>query len=802
MNINQSVMAFLMISIILISPAVAQYQIPIPSQQYIPSPQPSIDTQIQQQQALQNSLIQQSLQQQSMLTQQQSLSSQQNGLAMPMGQNPPINTPSGYRNNVAGSAGSIIAPGLAVQFLETSYYLKDVAFVTGDIGWAVGAPHWSSSDKMFHGTILKTIDGGKTWTPQEAETTETLCAVFFLDNNQGWAAGTNGAFLHTIDGGDHWVLQNVNTSEEFRGLAFTDSMNGWATSTMPIHKDWRGKDDDWIASIWHTTDGGLTWRRQALPDNVSILNRIDFIDPMIGWAVGVKRTGTDGIDILHSGVIYFTDDGGETWKEQYSSGEQVTLTAVDFIDISNGWVAGFPSSSTLQGGFVYHTTDGGRTWNRQEPGGFDEPLWDIQFIDKNRGYATGTDYISAWGPPVWRTTDGGETWTKIRMKEGDSIMAEGFFALAIVGDRVVLVGDHDLIARSERAWGPCPETSSSGETCYNCDCLFKQHYISTHYILHDLFFADNESGWAVGSLSNEPGFWGQVILHTSDGGNTWMTQYKDAPSLDELFSYHRLDSVSFIDSKNGWAVGTSKTISREHKGAIMHTKDGGMTWENEGSNLYDQWDLEFFDVEFLNDKEGWALATKRFPSQNIFLAHTLDGGNHWNWVDTGIQGNLAIGFAFVQGDLQLIGKDIWAAGGLGTVIHSSDGGATWTKQKLSCSYPTCPLRTFAIASLNTSNGWLAGEKLFSTDNGGESWNQMNPGVEGDVQDIQVLDNHSIWMVGEKGLIERSIDGGQTWQNIPLGANLDLLGLFFIDPEHGWIAGDRGIILRYSSNNSK
>jgi hypothetical protein len=57
MNTKQSIIAFLIFSLILISPAIAQYQIPIPSPQYIPSPQPSIDAQMQQQQALQNSLI-------------------------------------------------------------------------------------------------------------------------------------------------------------------------------------------------------------------------------------------------------------------------------------------------------------------------------------------------------------------------------------------------------------------------------------------------------------------------------------------------------------------------------------------------------------------------------------------------------------------------------------------------------------------------------------------------------------------------------------------------------------------------
>jgi photosystem II stability/assembly factor-like uncharacterized protein len=261
---------------------------------------------------------------------------------MPAGQTTPINTTLEPHCPDSGSTVPSLMAGLTLQFLETSYYLKDVAFIAEDTGWAVGASHWNSSDKMFRGTILKTMDEGNTWIPQDAGTIETLRAVFFLDKNLGWAAGTNGTMLCIIDGGDHWAPQHVNTSEEFRGLAFTDSRNGWATSTAPIHKDWLGNDDDWIASIWHISDGGLTWNRQALPENVSILNRIDFVDSKTGWVVGAKRVGKNGIDILHSAAIYFTNNGGETWREQYSPDGHVTLTAVDFIDASNGWVTGFP----------------------------------------------------------------------------------------------------------------------------------------------------------------------------------------------------------------------------------------------------------------------------------------------------------------------------------------------------------------------------------------------------------------------------------------------------------------------------
>jgi photosystem II stability/assembly factor-like uncharacterized protein len=817
---NKEISIIILLIILLMSLTVAQYQ---PSPQPTPTPQPAVG--LQQQQSLQQSLIQQSLQQQSQLVQQQVLLAQQQDpsitpltdsqIGQVSGADQSLSAPLDHEDQIEGSPARLSDPQLTLQFMETSYYLKDVAFLTKDLGWAVGEPHWSQSEKWFFGTIIKTTDGGLSWTAQDAGVAETFNAVFFIDPDLGWVAGTNGTILHTSDGGAHWTLQKVNTSDEFRGLAFSDTQNGWAAAVRPIHQDWLGEDDDWTASIWHTSNGGRNWTRQTLPENVSLLGRIDFVDSATGWAVGSKRLEEEDIRIRHAGVVYSTTDGGMTWKEQYSPGVDITLTAVDFVDVSTGWAAGFPTSSSLDGGFVFHTSDGGMTWERQEPGGFFDNLWDIQFIDEERGYTVGFNYIAAWGPPVYRTQDGGATWTKIRMDEANPLsvlMPEGFFALALVEDQAVLVGDHDLVGRSSRAWDACPEVVAPGETCYNCDCLFEQSYINRHYLLHDIFFVDNESGWAAGSVSSVPNLWGQVILHTSDGGKTWQVQYENQPPSDDLFSYHRLCSIYFVDRQNGWAVGTSETRwdqslppagNWQHEGAILHTTDGGKTWKDQSGDLYDQWDLEFFAVKFLDEKDGWALATKRFPSQNIFLSHTTDGGEHWSWVDTGIPGTMAVGYALVQGDLEVVDRNnIWAAGGLGEVVHSQDGGVTWRKQNLSCGYPSCPIRCFALAFHDNRSGWLAGEMLFSTTNGGDNWDpaNMDERGEGDIQDMQFLDYKNGWMVGVDGLVKKTSDGGQSWRDVEIGIPLDLRGLFLLDEDEGWFVGDYGIIIKAESRS--
>ena len=199
------------------------------------------------------------------------------------------------------------------QFEETSYYLKDIDFISANVGWAVGAPHWDQVTKVYTGTIVKTTDGGVTWTPQPAGVAETLRNVKFVDANNGWTVGTNGTILHTADGGAHWTRQAVASTDEFRGVAFVSTTQGWATSFHATHYDYRGEADNWQGSVWHTTDGGTIWRAQNLPPNASLLNRVKFIDAQHGWIVGVKYTGNDQYGRpQHAGVVYRTTNGGQT----------------------------------------------------------------------------------------------------------------------------------------------------------------------------------------------------------------------------------------------------------------------------------------------------------------------------------------------------------------------------------------------------------------------------------------------------------------------------------------------------------
>ena len=90
--------------------------------------------------------------------------------------------------------------------------LNAVAVLDSDTVTVVGAA----------GTILRTTDGGATWTLQTSGTTNALNAVSFVDAKTGTAVGVRGTIVRTTDGGATWTPQTSGTTETLNGVSFVD----------------------------------------------------------------------------------------------------------------------------------------------------------------------------------------------------------------------------------------------------------------------------------------------------------------------------------------------------------------------------------------------------------------------------------------------------------------------------------------------------------------------------------------------------------------------------------------------------
>jgi uncharacterized protein (TIGR03437 family) len=693
---------------------------------------------------------------------------------------------------LAASASAADLPPLIRQFEEGTRNLNAVALVDDNNGWAVGDPHWDQATRQVKGTIIKTTDGGVTWSNQDPGGTDALNGLFFLNASQGWVVGDNGAILHTTDGGAHWTRQPASTGYNFHSVAFTDGSNGWAAGDAPIQyygfNEWRFTD--WQAGIWHTTDGGQTWSPQTVPASAALLARIVFTGANTGFAAGSKQNGFDqNGDPALLGAIYGTTDGGRTWNEIQATFVEFTFTSLYFTDASNGWASGFPASSLYSGACTYQTADGGKTWKSQKLGAYDQRVRDIHMLDANRGYAVGASGIGF----LWRTLDGGATWTEIGLPDANSTADVGYWGLAATANRVLIVGDRDFTAYSPHPWDACTSSNSS------CSTLFTEAYISPQYVFHDVFFADRNNGWAAGTRSFSAQVWGQEIFRTADGGNTWQSQYEDAPASTGGPVSHWLDSICFTDPLRGWAVGTSRQGSdNKSHNSILHTADGGVTWKEQGTELYAGYPLEFTKVQFLDSQNGWALAKMKFPSDDVFLAHTTNGGALWSWVDTGIASYSP------PGGMRFADSQHGCFSAWGIAACTSDGGAHWTRSAVACPYSSCIIDCNTIAFPDALHGWSAGtNQLYQTSDGGAHWSMNTPkSMSNDTfEAIQFPDSSHGWLSGEGGILFQTADAGATWQPVNAGTSVNLRGLSFPDAQHGWIVGDFGTILSYSGDRT-
>jgi hypothetical protein len=112
-------------------------------------------------------------------------------------------------------------PMASISFIDVatgvSANLYGIDFINENIGFVVGAG----------GLVLKTTNGGTTWTATYP-TTNDLHAVTFVSSTEAWAVGANGTILHTINAGDSWSHFTSPTTQTLYDVAFANPFVGYA----------------------------------------------------------------------------------------------------------------------------------------------------------------------------------------------------------------------------------------------------------------------------------------------------------------------------------------------------------------------------------------------------------------------------------------------------------------------------------------------------------------------------------------------------------------------------------------------
>jgi len=244
-----------------------------------------------------------------------------------------------------------------------------------------------------------------------------------------------------------------------------------------------------------------------------------------------------------------------------------------------------------------------------------------------------------------------------------------------------------------------------------------------------------------------------IILHTIDGGDSWEVQYPTDKDLR---------SVDFVDEMTGWAVGKS--------GTILHTVDGGTSWSEQNSET----SKTLYSVIFIDENSGWV------AGKSGTILQTNDGGNNWSQQESGTGMRLE--------DITFIDSQKgWCVGAQGTILFTDDGGEHWITIDSGLSNEPW---FYSVCFIDSLEGWIVGVSgiILKTTNGGDNWSILYSEIQTTLCDVLFLNNDLGWAVGKEGKIISTIDGGENWVEVFSNTGHDLWSIYLLDSDVGKIVG--------------
>ncbi len=409
------------------------------------------------------------------------------------------------------SAALATPAGAAVRFGSTGWSWGDPTpqgAALDAIGFA-GATGYAAGD---NGTLLKTSNGGTSWTGLRLGTFASMDNVQVLDANTLVVSGDCSA-RRSIDGGLTFTPVAFTDDEldcSLAGISFASATVGYAV----------GED----GSVLATSDGGKTFAPVSpLPGTAAnsgsaTAGALAFTSPATGFASTDDQTGTGG-------KIYRTLDGGQTW--QLVSSGSTTVNALRFADAAHGYAVG-------EQGLVLRTDDGGQTWTPKDLGAGPISYTGIACGTSQLCLLTASGATTTSGTELLRTTDGGDSaGVGVVPSDSDTVNAAAFST----PDHVVALGDGgatdlsddggqtftqidtgtgaytDVRAGARRGTafalgtqGSLAKTTTSGRSWDSLD-------ISTTKALVDLSFANGSVGYVLDASGH--------LFRSANGGNSF-----------------------------------------------------------------------------------------------------------------------------------------------------------------------------------------------------------------------------------------------------------------------------------------
>lgn len=286
--------------------------------------------------------------------------------------------------------------------LFDSIIVTDVSAYTSSIAYVCGykIPENNSC-------ILKTIDGGVTWTKLNLPLFTSGKALYCIrtdDNDIVWAGGSNGLAIRSLNAGKDWVDKSISITDSSYTV-YRIASDG-ALRAVVCSSNLSGEN----LIVYYTQNGGTSWITASPPPSWDRMLDVCWIkgtDLILGsgakWINGVTCRSTDAgnswaqVDSIYASItnaifalnltyawegannnnIGYSTDGGLDWVKNQVSVPSVG--GISAVDKNNVWATGYDTKSSSQTSIIVHSTDGGISWQAQTVPDSLPGLWRISF---------------------------------------------------------------------------------------------------------------------------------------------------------------------------------------------------------------------------------------------------------------------------------------------------------------------------------------------------------------------------------------------------------------------------------------